>query len=403
MKPRSTKLPTYSKDLRAAEQDRLEGLDGIRGLAVLMVIYAHLWLFDAGWVGMQSFFVLSGFLITRVLLNDRAVSNSFGDYLKRFYIRRILRVFPLYFSYLLIVALVLYIFGQTEHLSSHVLYASTYIYNYYHASAAYTHSFAFSHLWSMSVEEQFYLLWPLVMYLLPTAKKARNFLLAVVFAGPLLRAGTALLWPMLPTGEVTNSIPRAVFLITPCYLDAFAIGALLNFLKIRVSAYALFGASLIAMVVGMVINGPGVFPSFSKGAYFALGWPKMMPRGEQFIWGYTVINVLLFMLINVVITSKGHVHKLFLNPALDFLGKRSYSIYIVHFSLLGLSLPLIDHLIATIGNRPLACLLFSVGYIPLTIMIADQTYRRIEMPALQLKSRFSPRRSEPNPSIAPGP
>src|SRR5882672_7423013 len=74
---------------------RLQGLDGLRGLAMLGVIACHLNVLTIGWTGLSSFFVLSGFLITRILLNDREQSETLGGYFRRFYIRRVLRVFPI--------------------------------------------------------------------------------------------------------------------------------------------------------------------------------------------------------------------------------------------------------------------------------------------------------------------
>ena len=90
----------------AARQAHIEGLDGLRGIALLMVVIAHLYLLNIGWVGMQSFFVLSGFLITRVLLMDRDRAPTFGSYLKRFYIRRLWRILPLYYGYLAVMLVI---------------------------------------------------------------------------------------------------------------------------------------------------------------------------------------------------------------------------------------------------------------------------------------------------------
>src|SRR5215510_3069464 len=97
-----------------ATQGRLAGLDGLRGFAMLMVIAIHLNLFGAGWVGLSSFFVLSGFLITRILFDDIEGTDSLAECVKRFYIRRTLRVFPIYYLYL-VVLLVLSQFIPSVH------------------------------------------------------------------------------------------------------------------------------------------------------------------------------------------------------------------------------------------------------------------------------------------------
>ena len=78
----------------------IKTLDGLRGIAVILVILAHGLIINCGWLGVQLFFVLSGYLITKILLND--TNYTVGFYLKRFYWRRALRIFPIYFLYLFV-------------------------------------------------------------------------------------------------------------------------------------------------------------------------------------------------------------------------------------------------------------------------------------------------------------
>jgi peptidoglycan/LPS O-acetylase OafA/YrhL len=88
---------------------RLAELDGLRGIAVGFVVLFHFGLFPPGWIGVQLFFVLSGYLISDILLTER--EKPFSTYLGRFYWRRTLRIFPLYFSYLVVISV---LFAATE-------------------------------------------------------------------------------------------------------------------------------------------------------------------------------------------------------------------------------------------------------------------------------------------------
>ena len=149
-----------------AGAQRFDGLDGIRGVCTLFVAYAHFGLWGCGWTAMECFFVLSGFL-TRVLLQDREVAPSFGEYLKRFYVRRVLRLFPVLYLYLLILLLASPLIPAHHRVVQQVPYAALYVFNFWILSTHHTGSSMLDHLWSLGVEEQFYLLWPLLLGLLP--------------------------------------------------------------------------------------------------------------------------------------------------------------------------------------------------------------------------------------------
>jgi peptidoglycan/LPS O-acetylase OafA/YrhL len=159
----------------------VHALDGVRGLAILAVMFHHfrfilepihrsqrwlLLLFDGGWCGVEIFFVLSGFLITGILLDT---TNS-PRFFKTFYARRFLRIFPLYFAYLGVVFLFLnrwwlshFGFNPWAHVQAwqYLLYVEN-----FKVPTMFNDLFL-GHLWSLAVEEQFYLVWPLVVAFLP--------------------------------------------------------------------------------------------------------------------------------------------------------------------------------------------------------------------------------------------
>ena len=366
---------------------RIDGLDGLRGIALLMVILAHVHLLNFGWVGMQSFFVLSGFLITRILLKDKKVSTSFKSFLGMFYMRRVLRVFPLYYSYLTVIAIGALLLGLMAAVSPHLLPAYTYTYNYFHLGADYPHSHFFSHLWSMAVEEQFYLIWPLVIYLVPR-RNLKSTLILLILAGPLLRLATWWIWPPDIGVPLTSKVTLAVYLLTPSHMDAFAAGALVNLVNWRVRYSHVLILLALLFAVGVATNGIGIKATHATGSVLSLGWPVMMPKSMQFIWGYSAINLFWLATILAIINADNGSGP-FRWQVFDWLGKRSYSSYIVHYPILFAMLPLWDFCNDFTGNRISGALLLLTIYLPITLFIADLTYRYIELPTLAFKNHFS--------------
>ena len=157
----------------------IPGLDGLRALAIFTVLGSHTKNYDFGWMGVQFFFVLSGFLITGILLRMKENLPA-QQYFKSFYGRRFLRIFPLYYFYLFLLGLaawqtdmIPFKFIQREieaNVQPQLPYAFLYVYNFLHATEAYHHTPFLSHLWSLSVEEQFYIIWPLILFLTPKEK-----------------------------------------------------------------------------------------------------------------------------------------------------------------------------------------------------------------------------------------
>ena len=151
---------------------KIKGLDGLRGISVLLVIFSHAMIFDRlGWQdpafrrfvsaenGVSVFFVLSGFLITLLLLREQAQRGRVS--LVNFYARRTLRIFPLYF--LAITLVLLLDLGSVVSLRSCTYqYAYAYMFNFVPKACSFS---AFSHFWSLAVEEHFYIIWPFVFLL----------------------------------------------------------------------------------------------------------------------------------------------------------------------------------------------------------------------------------------------
>jgi peptidoglycan/LPS O-acetylase OafA/YrhL len=206
---------------------RVVELDGIRGIAILLVLVLHFgWpvcppgilsnILGMGWAGVDLFFVLSGFLITGILLDSKGKS----DYFRRFYLRRVFRIFPIYYTYLIlffhIVPLVAHATGRLASFSNGRTDEAWFLIYLSNWRDAYQQNGHLYHFWSLSIEEQFYIVWPLVIYLIPSRKLPYVCLalatFSVVFRFLAGHAGVS---------------PVFIFRGTPCRLDGLALGALL--------------------------------------------------------------------------------------------------------------------------------------------------------------------------------
>jgi peptidoglycan/LPS O-acetylase OafA/YrhL len=200
---------------------RIQSLDGLRALSILLVLVGHLegtknfsprfsqWFGDYANFGVRVFFVISGFLITRLLMEEYAKTQTISLY--NFYARRTLRIFPAFFAYIGVIALATFL-GFIYVTGTDYAYALTYTMNYYPERGWYL-----GHLWSLSVEEQFYLLWPFAFVALgpSRAMKAAAVVLAL---GPVSRLLVRILLQHSPYREAE---------IFPVVADSLAAGCLL--------------------------------------------------------------------------------------------------------------------------------------------------------------------------------
>ena len=157
-------------------------LDGLRGWAILLVLAFHLGLLSGGSLGVDVFFVLSGFLITTLLAEEWQRHDSIS--LPRFYLRRALRLWPAFFTLLALYGLYSWLCLPTTEAAEHlqeILVAGCYVANW--PTLHQTGFAALGHTWSLSLEEQFYLLWPPLLWLMLRLQWPRRRILALVCAG----------------------------------------------------------------------------------------------------------------------------------------------------------------------------------------------------------------------------
>ena len=370
--------------------DRIPALDGLRGVAVLLVMLYHANLLASGWVGVQLFFVLSGFLITRVLLQAQSGASVARASL-HFYLRRALRIFPAYFLYLLAGLALAAISPWGLRTDAPGFWpAMIFVYNWYRAWAPSADLRWLDHLWSLSVEEQLYLLWPLLILGLRGRWRLcvlmALFLIAAVWRG-LIGAGA------LP-GLHPAAGAYAASILSPSHLDAAAAGALVCLWapwlqQRRHLGVAALAIGALALFAGMAANGWGVAPVRSHGAWLTLGWPNSLPTAAQYVWGYSLLNLALAALLAWLVLRV---------PALPLLSSRvlrrvgliSYAAYLWHYPLAHALSPLVFRIAEASGWPLEACLLiWFPGYALVVFLIAAASYRIVERPCLSYARRWA--------------
>lgn len=321
---RTGDLPAVSPPALA----HLPALDGVRGVAALMVMLHHFALdpavttaaalrlvqpFRVAWCGVDLFFVLSGFLITRVLLAARGAP----DYYRRFFARRALRIFPLYYATLvgvLFVAPALFPAVSAEPIAAHQHWLWLYLTNVgsvLRGTGVFTNAHVdVNHFWSLAIEEQFYLVWPAVVALCGARWLPRACVVG-------LAAGLATRLTLL-RGDVSS---QALYVLTPCRLDGLLLGAVMAAaMASDEGRRALHRAAPWALGVGAL----GVASIVSQhGPAF---WTRSM-MGP----GYSLVALLFAgLLAHVVTRPEALPARVFAHPALVAVGARSYGLYVLH-------------------------------------------------------------------------
>jgi len=353
----------------------------MRALSVLGVFLAgYHWLVPFGWIGVLVFYVLSGFLITRILLEEREAAYATpnrcpGSFFGRFYFRRTLRIFPLYFLYLLALELTHAFTGVPAAWGEVRPFAFFYAINIGMVTGDVGSSDAYGHLWTLSVEEQFYLLWPIVVWLASRVMLQR-LAVALVVLGPLIRYTSS---------ELLGLGIDQIYYSSLSHLDAFAVGAVLAAWDARCIRKALPAS---AIAIGLVTAiGFGIARETGT-AIRTLGYPEGLWLGFGHIWGYTALNLCAGLVI--LAAMRGELPWLG-TPALAYLGRISYGIYLFQRPIKGIYLEQIEsHLLAAIPSRPAVLILGAILCLSLSAGLAALSYKYFELGILRWRDRLYP-------------
>ncbi len=358
-------------------------LDGLRGLAMLLVLIFHFariksstFRFEIGWVGLQIFFVLSGFLITKILLSTK--DKSLKVFLRQFYLRRALRIFPLYYSYLLFLLLLFFIIHEPKDIFKYATYLFTYSYNFSILSNDWQLSRMYVHLWSLSVEEQFYLVWPFAVYFL-SVESLKKLITSLIIVVPLFRFLLQIYLAHAYEAKDQEMIGNMIYWFSFSHFDAFALGGAINFLKEdflgigkKMWLYLTVSSCIIVGVINaFALQAAGLFEIST------LGYPLHSTINGQHVWSYSLLNLFFAALIWNTITPK---QSIFNFKPLQEIGKISYGMYIFHFAIL--------IVFEKIGLHYFNNFVALIAYLIACIIFAYLLYHGVEKRILRLKSKI---------------
>jgi peptidoglycan/LPS O-acetylase OafA/YrhL len=352
------------------DRPHLPALDGLRAIAVTLVIAAHVGIGSGGGLGVTIFFVLSGFLITWLLMKEHAATGTIS--LRRFYMKRALRILPAYYAFLACSLALDWRAGDGR--SAPAALASLFYYmNYYNALHGHPTS-SMAHAWSLAVEEQFYVVWPAAFLLL--AARGRRAL-----AGSLAAAICAVLIWLSIAYALLGLGPAYVSNAFDCRFDALAAGSLLaaagrsrRFASAADACVRRWRTSPLLLACALVLA------------------VECAPARVRYTVGFTAEALLIAFAISqlLIVRGSGPWRALEARP-MRYLGRISYGMYLYHLWGLGAGA-------ALAGTH--VRLAFPGGF-ALTVAAASLSQYAIERPFLAIKARLSTgRRTGRVPSLS---
>lgn len=327
-------------------------------IVVVMLVHSNIGVGTGGWLGVDVFFVLSGFLITSILLKEWSLRGAID--LRRFYMNRLLRLFPALAVFVTVISAVALVESSRPRLEvlQSGLFSVVYLANW-SVALGWVYLGPLEHLWSLAIEEQFYLIWPLILVAC-LARQAQGWLVLFV-----------------PIGLILLSIAVRLTI----YANEPSSTSIRTFAGLDTRADSLLMGCLLAIVVGRLpkLAAPGMATMMCVLAITALGCLVLFLEVDDSqgrfvnLGGYTVIALLSALLIFGLVSNQAGVIAVALSvPPIVWLGRRSYSLYLWHLPLFS---RFHDH------PTPASVALCVTG----SIALAELSYRFVEMPFLRLK------------------
>ncbi|TAM69428.1 MAG: acetyltransferase [Microbacteriaceae bacterium] len=381
--PQSPDSPARPVSARASSTRHFAGLDGLRALAVVAVLVYHLFpgLLPGGFIGVDVFFVISGFLITSLLIGERATAGRLS--LRRFWQRRVRRLVPALVALVLACCTMALIIGGDVlvGLSRQVLGAATFSYNWLDIAAGSSYFSRgapelFRNLWSLAVEEQFYLVWPFVLIVILLIRNNRVRIAVLLM---LAAASAALMWLLyMPGSDATR-----VYFGTDTHSFGLMIGAALALIVPSVSPLNLdAGESPLQVFVRRWLPGLGLI---SLVAVLTATWWLHDDATITYHGGLVAISVLTAIVIWAAValrsTHGSSAARSALGRALDAsplraIGARSYGLYLWHWP----ALVLVSASWPRGADTPERMLLIGTVALIVTVAAAALSYRFVEQP-----------------------
>jgi peptidoglycan/LPS O-acetylase OafA/YrhL len=373
----------------------IRSLDGLRAMAIIMMMSYHFEVLHWTWISMQLFFVLSGFLITGILWNEKHKLSSRPDKFKKFWARRSLRIFPLYFGYLLLLFLTWLFFHFPTYYTTYIPYLLTYTFNFTRTLQLWHFTPLFTHLWSLSVEEQFYFFFPLIMFLC-RSRFIKTFMIVVICITPITRLILGLYYQN--EGLPVETVADSVYWNTLSHLDAFFIGGSIHVFslnkKIRRPGVLFFTFLFIGLGAGALeyMNVDSPFPYYQD-----MGYGVGRTVNYEHVWHYAILNfffasAILLMVSDYTRTSFGKLRSILEARWLVRIGKVSYGMYVFHWGVLVYVFKRIYS-----GDDLMIKILLFIPYLALTYGIAELSYSFYESKFLALKDRLFPKKELKRP------
>ncbi|MXV16026.1 acyltransferase family protein [Hufsiella ginkgonis] len=353
--------------------NRIKSLDGLRAISIILVLIGHCrptmppvlaqsLLFDilpGGALGVNIFFVISGYLITRLLIAEK---NKTGrNSLKQFYLRRILRIFPVFYLYILVIIL-LKVFFMPDIINGFttVAVAGLYLWNYavfFHFDPGPIGGWFLGHFWSLAMEEQFYLLWPLAFVLAASLKKLKKAVVVIILLMPVIRVGSYFLVPMIRPEIGLMLHTAGDYILTGC------LGALIEMSPEFEARYLKYVKSKLIVIVAffcLLVIDP-VLTHYFAGAY-------------NLSVGMSANNLFILIILFWSMYVPSWFQRMLNKKLMVRIGLLSYSLYIWQ------QLILTPHMDTWLNKFP--------QNLVVVFLIALLSYHVVEKPVLRLKERF---------------